>query len=141
MTSRRQINIDALERANARLGRFVERYSEVGGDHVDYDIYHAAVVKGFEFTYAQAVETINRYIGDYLLSHGDVAMMSYRDIMRLAARHGLIVSPEQWFEFRERRNYTAHEYFAEISERVVEIAPDLHSAVQELLAVLHERIE
>ena len=140
MASQRGINIEALERANARLGRFIERYNDVGGDHVDHDIYHAAVVKGFEFTYAQAVEIVNRYIGDYLLSHGDVARMSYRDVMRLAARHGLIVSPEQWFEFRERRNYTAHEYFAEISERVVEIAPDLHRAVQELLAVLHERL-
>ncbi len=141
MATDRPLNIDALERANARLGRFITRSEAVGTSNPDRDVYHAAVVKGFEFTYAQAVETINRYIGDYLLSHGDVDMMSYRDIMRLAARHRLIVSPEQWFEFRERRNYTAHEYFAEISERVVEIAPDLHRAVRELLAVLHERME
>ena len=43
MTNRRQINIDALERANARLGEFLEAYSAVDESHSHHGIYRVTV--------------------------------------------------------------------------------------------------
>ena len=61
------MNTDAMERANARLERFIARSQEMDVHHPDRDVYHAAVVKGFEFTYELAFGAIRRYIADNVL--------------------------------------------------------------------------
>ena len=142
MSTDRPLNIDALERANARLGRFITRSEAVGAGNPDRDVYHAAVVKGFEFTYELAFGAIRRYIADDVLSPGRVGQMRIPDILRVAARNGLITSVDDWFEFRQRRNATSHEYYDEEAvERIVDVAPALHSAVAELLEALRDRVD
>ena len=126
MATDRRLNIDALERAHARLGRFIARAEATGAAHPDRDVYHTAIVKGFEFTYELAFGAIRRYVADYVLSPGQVGRMRIPDILRVAARNGLVTSLEDWFEFRERRNLTAHEYYdEEAAERIVDAAPAL----------------
>ena len=64
------------------------------------------------------------------------------DIIRVAARNGLIGPPEEWFDFRDRRNETAHEYFdEEVAERIARAAPELHNAVAQLIGTLRGRLE
>ena len=142
MTAQERLNLEPLARANTRLGRFVTRYAEVGPNHPDADIFHAAVVKGFEYTYELAFNAIRRYVADSVLSPGRVGQMRIPDILRAAAKNGLIDSGDDWFEFRERRNSTSHEYFdAEAADRIVNTAPALHQATSELLEKLRDRME
>ena len=141
MISRRQINIDALERANARLGRFIALYAAVDNDHPERDAFLAAVIKGFEFTYGQAINAIRRYVADYVLSPGQVGQMLLPDIIRMAAKNGLIGPPEEWFDFRDWRNETAHEYFDdESAEKIAGVVPKFHAAVAQLITTLRERL-
>ncbi len=142
MTAQERLNLEPLERANARLGRFIARYSEVGQNDPDSDIFHAAVVKGFEYTYELAFNAIRRYVAYNVLSPGRVGQMRIPDILRAAARNGLIASVDDWFEFRERRNSTSHEYFdPESADRIVNTAPALHRAASELLETLRANLE
>jgi hypothetical protein len=142
MATERPINLAPLERANARLGRFLSRYAALESDHPDYDVFLAAIVKGFEFTYGQAVNAIRRYVTDYIASPGAAGQMLLPDIIRVAARNGLIGPPEEWFDFRDRRNETAHEYFdEEVAERIARAAPELHNAVEQLIGTLRGRLE
>ena len=142
MTTRRQINLDALERANARLGRFIELYSAVEDGTPEYDAFLAAVIKGFEFTYGQSISVIRRYVADYVLSPGQAGQMALPDIIRAAAKSGLIGPPLEWFDFRDWRNETAHEYFEEESaEKIANAAPQFHSAVAQLIITLRERLK
>ena len=142
MTTGQRINLDALERANTRLGRFIARYAEVVDDHPDYDVFLAAVVKGFEFTYGQATNAIRRYVADNILPPGTAGQMLLPDIIRTAARNGLIGTPDEWFDFRDRRNETAHEYFDEdVAERMANTAPELHHAVNQLIGALRARMQ
>ncbi len=135
-----RINLASLENANARFERFIARYEAVGPDEPDYDLFLAAVAKGYEFTYGQAVNVIRRYVGAYALSPGAAGQMSLPDIMRVAARDGIIASPEEWFDFRDRRNETAHEYFDQAAiERMVAAAPQLREAVSRLTTALRDR--
>ena len=71
------------------------------------------VVKGFEFTYELAFGAIRRYIADNVLSPGQVGQTRIPDVLRVAARSGLITSVDDWFEFRQRRNRTSYEYYDE----------------------------
>ena len=142
MTTRRQINLDALERANARLGRFIELYSAVDDGAPEYDAFLAAVIKGFEFTYGQSISVIRRYVADYVLSPGQAGQMALPDIIRAAAKSGLIGTPLEWFDFRDWRNETSHEYFEEESaEKIASAAPQFHSAVAQLIITLRERLK
>ena len=141
MTTRGRLNLAALERANSRLGRFIARYAEVGEHHPDHDIFLSAVVKGYEFTYGQAVIAIRRYVADFVLSPGQAGQMPLPDIIRVAARDRLIRRPEEWFDFRDRRNETAHEYYdEEAAVRIAETAPELHDAVTHLITSLQARM-
>ena len=141
MTSRRQINIDALERANARLGRFIALYAAVDNDNPERDAFLAAVIKGFEFTYGQSINAMRRYVADYVLSPGQAGQMPFPDIIRMAAKNRLIGPPEQWFDFRDWRNETAHEYFDdESAERIAGDVPEFHVAVAQLITTLQGRL-
>lgn len=141
-TPQRRISLDALERANACLGRFVALYEGIDAEHPHYDVFHAALVKGFEFTYGLAIAALSRYVANYVLTPGQVGQMLLPDVIRTAAAHGVIGPPEQWFDFRERRNETAHEYFDDdTADRIVSTAPSLHLAVTQLLDELRRRME
>ena len=60
------------------------------------------MVKGFEFTYELAVSVIRRYVADYVLSRQRAGQVLLPDVIRVAARYGLIGPPEDWFDFRDR---------------------------------------
>ena len=108
----------------------------------EYDAFLAAVIKGFEFTYGQAINAIRRYVADYVLSPGQVGQMLLPDIIRTAAKNGLIGPPEEWFDFRDWRNETAHEYFDdESAERIAGAVPEFHVAVAQLIATLRVRLQ
>ena len=142
MTTERHINLDPLERANARLVSFLARYAETDPEHPFYDMLQTAVVKGCEFTYELAFSAIRRYVAEYVLSPSRVGIMPNPDIIRVAARHGLTGPPDEWLEFRERRNAAAPEYYdADAAGHIVAAAPALHNAVSRLIARLHQRIQ
>lgn len=107
MTSQRQINIDALERANARLGQFLEAYAALDESYAHHGIYRAAVVKGYEFTHELAYGFIRRSLED-AEAWNDVDRMSVGDVLRSAADFGIISSAEQWFYFFESVGMTPH---------------------------------
>ncbi len=142
MVTEPHINLAPLERANDRLGRFVARYAEIDEDHPDHDVFHTAVVKGFEFTYELAFNAILRYVDDYVLSPGRVGQMRIPDVLRAAAKNGLYESSEEWLIFRQRRNATSHEYLDENAiDQLVELAPEFNNAVDRLLIALRDRLE
>ncbi len=128
-----------LERANARLGEFLEAYVALEENHPHHGIYRTAVVKGYEFTHELAYGFIRRSLEDATLLKTDVDRMTVGDVLRAAADYGIIASAEQWFYFRERRNDSAHDYFDTVASRTAEAAPELHQAVEALITVLNER--
>lgn len=99
------------------------------------------MIKGFEFTYGQGINAIRRYVADYVLSPGQVGQMLLPDIMRMAAKNGLIGPLGKWFDFRDWRNETAHEYFDdEAAERIANAVSEFHVTVAQLIRTLQERL-
>ena len=137
MVTEPHINLAPLERANARLGQFLEAYAALDESDSHHGIYRAAVVKGYEFTHELAYGFIRRSLED-VEAWNDVDRMSVGDVLRSAADFGIISCAEQWFYFRERRNDSAHEYFDTVASRTAEAAPALHQAVAALIATLAE---
>ena len=53
---------------------------------------------------------LQRYLRTWILSRDPGFEGSFRDILNIAHKNGLIDSPDLWFSIREMRNRMAHEY-------------------------------
>lgn len=69
----------------------------------------------------------------------EAAALSYRDLIREAARRGFLDEPASWFIYREQRNLTSRTYDGEKAEKVYATALKLVVSATELLKRLRER--
>ncbi len=76
---------------------------------IAYRVGRAGVIQNFEFTYELCWKFIKRKLEtDFGKSVADG--LSRRELFRLAHKHKLIDSAEEWFAFHEARNETSHTY-------------------------------
>ncbi|MCX8097527.1 MAG: nucleotidyltransferase substrate binding protein [Casimicrobiaceae bacterium] len=70
----------------------------------------AGLIQSFEFSYELAVKTLQRVLAERALVPSSVAALSFNDLLRAAADHGLLEDPLAWRRWRELRNRTSHAY-------------------------------
>ena len=119
------IDFTALERCLGTLKRAHIRLLQNGPDSEDHDLFRAACVKEFELILEIVVKLLRRVLREYLISPRELAEMNYKNVFRLAARHGLLSLDEvdHWFLYRDNRNTTAHEYGQFFAEKIVATLP------------------
>ena len=88
-----------------------EAIQQRDSDEIIYDIYRAACVKEFEIVLEQGGNLLKKRLRPYFASNYQADRLSFRDVFRYAAKHGLIAtdSCERWLEYRDRRNETTHQ--------------------------------
>ena len=78
-------------------------------------------IKRFEYTYETAKKIMNKYLKkEYDKTEKD---LSINNIFREMFALGLIKDFENWAEYREKRNTTAHEYDIKKAYPIIEIIP------------------
>ncbi len=112
-------SIMTLERSMAALGR-----SERGS--IDYEIFRNATIKGFELTLEVAGKLLRKVLKVYLANPKTADNLTFKDLFRNASRHGLLSSEEveRWFDYRNNRNDTAHDYGEAFAEETLKLLPD-----------------
>jgi len=120
--------IDTLESSLAFLNK-----SEKGS--IDYEVFHNAVVKGFELTLETSGKLLRKALKLYFAVPGEIDRLTFKDILRNAARHDLLTTEEveKWFEYRDNRNITAHDYGEGFAEETLELLPHFISSARQLL--------
>ena len=108
---------------------------------VEYEVYRNAVVKGFELSLETAGKLIRRALKAYAIGTREIDAMTYKDLLRHAARHGLLTADEveRWFAYRDNRNDTAHDYGVAFAEDTLGLLPDFLADVRRLEGTLRER--
>ena len=111
--------IEALETAL----REVERHREAGD--VLYDIYCAACVKEFELVLEQSGKLLRKRLAAFFASNRQADRLTFKDLFRHAAKHGLMESEaiERWLHYRNNRNDTAHNYGEDFAEATLKLLP------------------
>ena len=111
--------IRTLELALDELGRRSET------DGVVYDIYRAACVKEFELVLEQSGKLLRKRLAEFLASNRQADRLSFKDLFRHAAKHGLMEpeAVERWFLYRDNRNDTAHDYGEGFAEATLKLLP------------------
>ena len=77
---------------------------------------------------------------EFFASNMEADRLTFKDIFRHAARHGLlsIESAERWFEYRDNRNDTAHDYGEGFAETTLKLLPNFIADAKQLALVVQQ---
>ena len=94
-------------------------------DDILYDIYRAACVKEFELVLEQSGKLLRKRLADYFASNQQADRLTFKDLFRHAAKHGLLEpdTVERWFVYRDNRNDTAYNYGENFADTTLKLLP------------------
>ncbi len=128
--------VDSLERA---VGAATDRPRMDALDDDQKDAIRAGVIQNFEFTYELCWKMLKRQLEMFSPGAADIDHLSFSDLIRVGAEHGLVADPERWFEYRRQRNITSHAYDEAKADGVFAAAVAFVGDARDLLERLRER--
>ena len=134
------INADYLNRCIATLEAAHAQLGEHERGDILYDILRAACVKEFELVLEQSGQLLRRRLAAWFASNRQADRLTFKDLFRHAAKHGLITaeSCERWLGYRDHRNDTAHLYGEAFAEAILELLPEFIADARALAKVIAE---
>ncbi len=119
------INTDFLTRCIQTLEEAFRQLQRHEEGSMGYDILRAACVKEFELILEQGGSLLKKRLRPYFASNRQADSLSFKNLFRHAAKHGLITveSCERWLEYRDNRNDTAHHYGEGFAETTIKLIP------------------
>lgn len=134
------INTEFLMRCIHTLEMALEQLPQYDEDDISYDIYRAACVKEFELVLEQSGSLLKKRLQPYFASNRQADRLTFKNLFRHAAKHGLISveSCERWLEYRDNRNDTAHQYGEGFAETTLKLLPQFIVDAKELAQVITE---
>jgi len=135
------LSTENLARCLQTLEQSLDKLQRASEDSIDYEIFRNAVVKGFELTLETAGKMLRKGIKAYAGNPRTVDELSFKDVLRQAAKHGLLdsASVERWFAYRDNRNSTAHDYGRGFAEETLTLLPDFLKDARRLESTLREK--
>ena len=135
------INTDFLLRCIQTLEAASEQLQQYDAGGTAHDIFRAACVKEFELILEQSGSLLRKRLRPWFASNQQVDRLTFKDLFRHAAKHGLIsvASCERWIAYRDIRNDTAHRYGESFADRTLTLLPAFITDAKELAAVIAER--
>jgi nucleotidyltransferase substrate binding protein (TIGR01987 family) len=120
------INVDYLNRCIQTLEGAFKLLQQIEQGDIAHDIYRSACVKEFEMILEQSGKLLKNRLSEYFASNKAVDKLTFKDIFRHAAKHTLIDidTSERWFEYRDNRNSTAHDYGEQFAESTLKLLPN-----------------
>lgn len=133
---------DHYVRCIRTLEASLSSYQKAKADSLEQEIFRNAVIKGFELTLETAGKLLRKALKAYTGKPKDVDALTYKDVFRHAAKHGLLATEgvERWFAYRDNRNSTAHDYGIGFAEETLVLLPSFLKDARALGAVLQERL-
>ena len=137
-----KLNLLPLENAVAQLGEALEMYdSDIVRQYPETrNHFRAAAIQAFEFTYELSISLVERYLKEISANSSQVDRMPFRNVMRRAAQHDLLLSePGHWDGYRTARGSTSHAYNEELAAGVFQGIPEFLDEARYLLRQLQEK--
>lgn len=134
------IHTDFLVRCIATLESAFTRLRQRGPDDEFYDVFRAAAIKEFEIILEQSGSLLRKRLRPYFPSKRQADRLTFKDVFRHAAKHGLISveACERWLIYRDNRNDLAHDYGEKFAVATLTLLPTFISDSRELARVVAE---
>jgi nucleotidyltransferase substrate binding protein (TIGR01987 family) len=135
------LRTEHLARCLMTLEKSLAQLRRAPAESIDYEIYRNAVVKGFELTLETSGKLLRKAIKTFAGNPRAIDELTFKDVLRQAAKHGLLdsASVQRWFAYRDNRNSTAHDYGQGFAEETLVLLPDFLSDARRLETTLRER--
>ena len=135
------LDLTALERCLATLERAHARLGVTSPTADDHDLFRAACVKEFELILEIVMKLLRKVLREYVTSTRELNSLPFKQILRLAAQHGLLTLDEvdRWLLHRDNRNTSAHEYGMQFAEKIVSALPSFISDTHAVLVTLRQQ--
>lgn len=132
------LNTDHLKRCIETLDMSLRLYHKAEGDSVDREVFRNAVVKGYELAQETAFKLLRKALKEYGYGGQKLNSLVVREVLRLAAQHGLMTldEVERWFAYRANRNNTAHDYGEGFAKETLTLLPEFMADIAHLAEVL-----
>jgi nucleotidyltransferase substrate binding protein (TIGR01987 family) len=131
------LDFSPLKRCIDTLDRSLTCLASAKEDTVDYEMYRNSVVKSFEMTLEIAGRSLRRALREYDATPKSVNELTFKDVLRNAAKRGLLVDVDRWFTYRDSRNNTVHDYGESFASTVLvmvhQFRIDVHALYEQLV--------
>ena len=136
------LRTEHLGRCIQTLEKSVVQLNQTEPNTIDYEILRNAAVKGFELTLETAGKLLRKALKSYTGSPRAVDELTYKDVLRHAAKHALMDTSavERWFAYRDNRNNTAHDYGIGFAEETLVLLPAFITDARALETTLREKL-
>ncbi len=120
-----RIETACYERFIRTLERALELLQPSAPGSLEYDLYRSACVKEFEIILEQSGKLLRKALMPYFAGALMADRLPFKDLFRYAALHGLLSEEacERWYQYRDNRNVTAHDYGAGFAEETLKLPP------------------
>ena len=136
------LNTEHLQRCIETLQSSLTLYGEAEPDSIGQEVFRNAVVKGYELAQETAFKLLRKALREFGHGNKKLNYTPIRELLRLAAVHGLmtVAEVERWFRYRDNRNNTAHDYGEAFAKETLVLLPDFLTDVAALAANLEARL-
>lgn len=137
-----KLNTDHLAQCIKTLEYSLERLNTSMPDSIDYEVFRNATVKGFELTLETSGKLLRKVLKAYIANPRTVDELTYKDLFRHATKHGLLNTDavERWFEYRDNRNDTAHDYGIAFVKTTLKLLPTFIEDAKDLEKILKSKL-
>lgn len=135
------IDTKHLNRCIGTLESSLVLYRQAPPESIDQEVFRNAIIKGYELAQETSFKLLKRALKDF--GHGGKKLdaIPVKEILRLAATHGLMTldEVERWFAYRDNRNSTAHDYGEGFAKETLALLPGFIADAKTLETVLRDR--
>jgi len=130
-----------LSRSLQTLEASIQALTQAEPNSIEFEIYRCAAIKGFELTLEVCGKLLRKALKAYGGSPKEIDALSYKDVFRQSAKHGLFPTElvERWYHYRDNRNNTAHDYGVAFTQETLSLLPAYIQDVQTIITSLNER--
>lgn len=135
------MDLNSIQKAVGSLERALKVADIMIKGVVDTDqeeVIRAGVIQNFEFTYELCWKFMKRWLE---MNTGGVSLdgATRRDLFRKAFESQLIDDVDNWWEYHEARNETAHTYDSDKADDVFSVAKNFLKDAKQLLLALENK--
>ena len=132
------INTEYLEKCIETLKKSYSMIKTVEEGSIDFEMYRNSLVKSFEITIEQSGKLLRKKLEPYFSSKKAADALTFKDLFRNANKYSLLSEDEvnRWFQYRDNRNSTTHDYGQAFAEETLKIIDDFLRDVSHLKEII-----
>jgi nucleotidyltransferase substrate binding protein (TIGR01987 family) len=115
------LDFEPLHRCVQTLERSLTGLAGAKEKSLDYEVYRNSVVKSFEMALEMCGRSLKRALKEYVGDPKQIDNLTFKNVIREAAKVGLITDATPWFTYRDSRNTTVHDYGEDFAETVLKL--------------------